>query len=260
MASDDPAGLKSRDFGRRVAAHRSALHLSQLQLALAAGVSSRHVSFLETGRASPSREMVARLATALSLTPAAHDALLLAAGLAPRELRGGADLIDRTIAIQEAATDDEALARTQRGLAALGLGHFFIGVLTPSPTGRAAVAFGDLRHAPARWIAHYRARGFRTDDPFVHATACGASPFFWSDVLRRRPERTPRERQILDEARAFGISGGFVMPTRLVDGRVFALSSMGDGVEACDPRVRWEARLIGAAALDRFDLPTTAPV
>jgi transcriptional regulator with XRE-family HTH domain len=53
---------------------------SQLDLALAADVSSRHISFLETGRARPSREMVLRLAAALNLRLRDQNALLHAAG------------------------------------------------------------------------------------------------------------------------------------------------------------------------------------
>lgn len=57
--------------------------LSQLELALDAEVSSRHVSFLETGRAQPSREMLLRLAEHLSVPLRERNSLLLAAGYAP---------------------------------------------------------------------------------------------------------------------------------------------------------------------------------
>jgi transcriptional regulator with XRE-family HTH domain len=58
-------------------------HLSQLGLALAADVSSRHVSFMETGRARPSADMVARLAEVLDVPLRERNALFLAAGFAP---------------------------------------------------------------------------------------------------------------------------------------------------------------------------------
>jgi transcriptional regulator with XRE-family HTH domain len=54
--------------------------LSQLDLALAADVSARHVSFLETGRAQPSREMALRLGGALNLSLRDQNAMLHAAG------------------------------------------------------------------------------------------------------------------------------------------------------------------------------------
>lgn len=59
-------------------------HFSQLSLALATDVSSRHLSFMETGRAGPSAEMVARLADALELPLRERNEMFLAAGFAPR--------------------------------------------------------------------------------------------------------------------------------------------------------------------------------
>lgn len=53
-------------FGRQLRAWRSSRGLSQLSLSMIAGVSARHLSCLETGRASPSREMVLTLAHALA--------------------------------------------------------------------------------------------------------------------------------------------------------------------------------------------------
>jgi transcriptional regulator with XRE-family HTH domain len=57
--------------------------MSQLELALEADVSSRHVSFLETGRSRPSREMVLHLAEHLEVPLRERNGLLLAAGYAP---------------------------------------------------------------------------------------------------------------------------------------------------------------------------------
>src|SRR6516162_324067 len=62
---------------------REARHLSQLELALEAEVSSRHISFLETGRAEPSRAMLLTLANVLDVPLRERNFLLLAAGYAP---------------------------------------------------------------------------------------------------------------------------------------------------------------------------------
>src|SRR5208283_1418640 len=62
---------------------REARHLSQLDLALDAEVSARHVSFLETGRAEPSREMLLTLSNVLDVPLRERNFLLLAAGYAP---------------------------------------------------------------------------------------------------------------------------------------------------------------------------------
>jgi len=58
--------------------------LSQLDLAIAADVSPRHVSLVETGKSRPSAEMVLRLAEQLDVPLRERNALLLAAGFAPR--------------------------------------------------------------------------------------------------------------------------------------------------------------------------------
>lgn len=71
-------------FSQTLKTWRNARRYSQLELACEAGVSSKHLSFLETGRASPSREMVARLGDALALPLAARNQLLAHAGFAAR--------------------------------------------------------------------------------------------------------------------------------------------------------------------------------
>ena len=55
-----------------------------MELGLAAGVSTKHISFIETGRASPSREMILHLADQLEVPMRDRNVLLLAAGYAPR--------------------------------------------------------------------------------------------------------------------------------------------------------------------------------
>jgi transcriptional regulator with XRE-family HTH domain len=86
---------------------RCARRLSQLELALEADVSSRHLSYVETGRSQPSREMLLRLADALEVPLRERNALLVAAGFAPRyyetslaapemaQMRGAVELILR---------------------------------------------------------------------------------------------------------------------------------------------------------------------
>ena len=73
----------SNEFGAGLKEWRARRRLSQLELGLAAAVSARHISFLETGRARPSRGMVLRLCEHLQVPRAARNRLLTAAGLAP---------------------------------------------------------------------------------------------------------------------------------------------------------------------------------
>lgn len=83
--------------------------MSQLDLASEAEVSARHLSFLETGRSRPSREMVLHLAERLALPLRAQNALLIAAGFSP--------------AYQERPLDDPALRGARRAVDLILAGH-----------------------------------------------------------------------------------------------------------------------------------------
>lgn len=75
--------LEHQAYGALLRQWRQRRRLSQWDLSLATGVSARHLSFLETGRAQPSREMVLRLCEHLDVPLRERNALLLAAGYAP---------------------------------------------------------------------------------------------------------------------------------------------------------------------------------
>lgn len=83
--------------------------LSQLELSLEAGVSTRHVSFVETGRSRPSADMILHLAEQLDVPLRERNQLLLAGGYAPRY--GELDL------------DAPELAPVQQALAIVLAGH-----------------------------------------------------------------------------------------------------------------------------------------
>ena len=72
-----------KPFGPRLKWWREQRGLSQLALSGAAEISQRHLSFLESGRAEPSREMVLRLGAVLDMPLRQQNALMLAAGFAP---------------------------------------------------------------------------------------------------------------------------------------------------------------------------------
>jgi transcriptional regulator with XRE-family HTH domain len=117
--------------------------LSQLDLAARTEISQRHLSFLELGRASPSREMVMRLAAALDVPLRQHNALLMAAGFAPvwrqtdlaaPELGEVSSALDYMLAQQEpfpafAVDRHWNLLRSNSG--AVRLVEFLVGPLTP---------------------------------------------------------------------------------------------------------------------------------
>lgn len=92
-------------FGVLVRQWRKRRRFSQLDLAISADVSARHLSFLETGRSSPSRAMVLRLAEVLDVPLREQNRMLTAAGLAPvhrertlddpelEQVRAGVDMV-----------------------------------------------------------------------------------------------------------------------------------------------------------------------
>lgn len=75
--------MNTPSFGDHLRSWRQRRHLSQQALAERADLSTRHLSFLETGRASPSREMVLRLAERLAVPLRERNPMLQAAGYAP---------------------------------------------------------------------------------------------------------------------------------------------------------------------------------
>jgi len=74
---------RASPVGRLIKQWRERRRLSQLSLAVDAEISTRHLSFIETGRSQPSREMVLLLARALDVPPRGRNDLLAAAGYAP---------------------------------------------------------------------------------------------------------------------------------------------------------------------------------
>jgi transcriptional regulator with XRE-family HTH domain len=96
-------------IGEQLQTWRRRRHLSQLALASEAEVSQRHLSFIESGRAVPSREMVLHLAHALDIPTRARNGLLLAAGYAPL--------------YRERALDDPDLDAARQAVARILQGH-----------------------------------------------------------------------------------------------------------------------------------------
>lgn len=79
---DPPPATEGDAFAPLLRRYRAARRMSQLDLALECEISARHLSFLETGRAKPSREMVLQLAGGLLLPLGSQNSLLQAAGFA----------------------------------------------------------------------------------------------------------------------------------------------------------------------------------
>jgi len=96
------AVVKTNTFGELLRSWRLTRRASQLELGMEAGVSARHISFIETGRANPSQEMVIILATVLDVPLRERNLLLHAAGYAPL--------------YSETSLDDPQMAQVRRAL------------------------------------------------------------------------------------------------------------------------------------------------
>jgi transcriptional regulator with XRE-family HTH domain len=96
-------------FASELRRWRQSRRISQLELALRAGTTQRHVSYVEQGRSRPGRTMVLRLAESLELSLRERNALLLAAGYAP--------------VFAESQLDDDALSPVRDALDRILVGH-----------------------------------------------------------------------------------------------------------------------------------------
>lgn len=147
---------KRMSFASRLRWWRQHRGLSQLELAGRAAISQRHLSFLELGRSSASRDMVLRLADALNVPLRQHNALLLAAGFAPAwpetelgapELAQISSALDYILAQQEpfpAVAVDRHWNLLKANNGAVRLVEFLVGPLTPG----ASINLADALVAP----------------------------------------------------------------------------------------------------------------
>ena len=99
----------AQPVGNLLRAWRQRRRMSQLALAMEAEISTRHLSFVETGRAQPSREMLLHLAESLGVPLRERNVLLTAAGYAP--------------VFAERPLDDPALAAARRAVDLVLAGH-----------------------------------------------------------------------------------------------------------------------------------------
>jgi transcriptional regulator with XRE-family HTH domain len=167
--------------------------MSQLVLSHEAGVTQRHVSFVESGRANPSREMVLTLARALDVPLRERNQMLLAAGYAPHYRETGLDdesmgrvraALDRVLSHHEpypAVVMDRHWDVVEANHAAQAMFAFLLGGPPPAPANVVRLMFTALRPHVANWEQTGQALIQR-----VHREAVGGVP-------------DPRTTSLLDE-------------------------------------------------------------
>jgi transcriptional regulator with XRE-family HTH domain len=185
---------KDGDFGGLLRAWRSARGQSQLALSLHAGISSRHLSYMETGRASPSRGMVLSLAQVLEIPLRDRNALLKAAGFAA--------------IYRETPLDVPAMGPVRDAL------QFLLDATEPNPTFVVNRRYDILdANATGRWILATFTRDLaKFKEPYnmgqLLVSPMGMRPYVdnWGEVARKVLGRLRRElggahtRDAIDEA------------------------------------------------------------
>ncbi len=197
-------------FGTLLREHRTRRHWSQSALADQAEVSTRHLSFLETGKAAPSREMVLVLSSALDLPLRERNLLLGAAGFTP--------------AYRESALESAAMSDVRRAIDLLLAHHepypamvfdalwnvvkinqgagALLGALVPLDANTASIVSNGMRFI-------FDPRGAR---PYIENWREVAS--YALDQMRREMHHTPREggAALLAEIEALAGDLGYVAP------------------------------------------------
>jgi transcriptional regulator with XRE-family HTH domain len=158
--------VEKAEFGDLLRHWRAVRRTSQLDLASAAGTTPRYVSFVETGRSRPSREMVLRLALALDVPLRERNGMLLAAGFAPAYPMaplgsGQLDRVDAALASMLAQHEPFPAVVMDRGWTVLrangGAARLFGSLYAPEPLPEPAnvlrlfVEPGPVRRAVRNW-------------------------------------------------------------------------------------------------------------
>jgi transcriptional regulator with XRE-family HTH domain len=137
-----PHNLQSESFSLLLKQWRSQRGFSQLDLAIAGQVSQRHISFLESGRAKPSREMVLQLATVLEIPLRQQNLMLSAAGFAP--IHAETDLsAPEMVSIRKAL---DFMLRQQEPYPAIVIDRYWNLLLPNTAATKFLATFIDLEH------------------------------------------------------------------------------------------------------------------
>ncbi len=249
-----------QSFGALLAAFRRRARLSQLQLALEAGVSARHLGFLELGRSQPSRPMIARLAKALELRAFERDQLFLAAGFLPTDQRAE-DIAESEIA-RRAFDTAAAIYGADAGVATAVATRFFdrlgIEYYATATLGRDAQQGIILNpdaagRPPGQWLDRYVDAGYLSDDPVIRWNLT-RSGMIHSNQLKGT-KVNERQLRMFAEATELGIGACLSLPVRRPDGRIRSFCAWSERIEVSDAPTVTAVRLVAGALLDAQEAP-----
>lgn len=228
------------EFGTVLRDWRNRRRLSQMDLAIAASTTQRHLSFLEQGRSAPGRDIVSRLADSLQLTLRQRNALMAIAGFAP--------------AHPELSLDAPLLEPVREALQHVLDGHLPYPAMIMDGFGElvaANSAFGLLTEGVAAWLLEAPVNALRVA---LHPEGMAARIVNLDDwrrhILHGLSERAPHPRidKLIEELEGYGVpapgsqpveSLGFAVPLHMssVEGDVRLVATISTFVTALDVTV-----------------------
>jgi len=245
----------SSRFGKLLRGLRQTLGLTQLELAGNAGISNRHLSFLETARAHPSNAMVSKLATALDLDSRTTDELRAAAGFCPRgesrsDVAIGAQIFETALMMDASQTVAQLIESARFGLRVFGVEQFFFGALHGDDR-QAEFDWATLGAFPDVWLQRYDRERYAMTDPLLAIVRQGGNAFFWDDVMDRAALAKPA-RDMFDRLSGSGIHCGFVA-SRRSKGSTQIVSMMGSKLDQSNRATRLGLDIVAARLLAGLD-------
>lgn len=233
---------------------RKSRRFSQLELAGRANISTRHLSFLETGRARPSAAMVSNLSLALAADEAETDRLRVAAGFCtsgnPQPSPAADLLLESALQIQEATTLTAIANAARPALDAFGASHFFFAELVGQARGKPVFTWFNPGSFPDKLLPHYDRERFAVCDPLLAAADRTGGCFFWADVLDRR-NLSGEAKRLFDGAFTHGLRSGFVASHRRPNSTRL-VSMMGAAIDQQAQRTRVALEIMGDRMLARI--------
>lgn len=157
-------------------------------------------------------------------------------------------VVNAIAAAQTPAEIGSQLVRLARGF---GFSSVYGGLVPRRRTPRLEIVPLTLvQHVPEDWARRYNERGYLFRDPVFHRLQSDAQPFTWADSYASCASEVDRK-LVSGEARAFGLTNGFVVPVKTLEERIAAVSFGGDRA-ALDPDEASKLSFVANFAIGRF--------
>ncbi|WP_349963116.1 autoinducer binding domain-containing protein [Rhizobium sp. ZPR3] len=153
-------------------------------------------------------------------------------------------------AMESAQTEADILRQVLAYIARFGATNVLAGTMPPTgQTRRQQVGHVLLNAWPNDWISRYFENDYLSHDPTIRMVREQHAPFFWRDIEGQRGQ-SAQAREVMGEAKEFGLREGFTIALRTFDGIAVGFSIGGDHIEIREQE-RSGLQLLATIALDR---------